>query len=111
MLALDIREGPTRIAAGGSSPAGRETGAGPPASSPGCSACPFAIPTRASRPEGPAWRAGNAVIPAARCFAIPNAITGRSDQVGCILYTPIDRAEARAKAGRPGGHAIQIRGC
>ena len=37
-------------------------------------------------------------------LAIPNAITGRRDQIGCVLYTPIDRAEARTKepgAGRP----------
>jgi hypothetical protein len=35
-------------------------------------------------------------------LAIPNAITGRRDQIGCVLYTPIDAAEARAKASRPG---------
>jgi len=29
-------------------------------------------------------------------MAIPNSITGRSDQIGCVLYTPIDRAEAEA---------------
>ena len=37
-------------------------------------------------------------------LAIPNAITGRRDQIGCVIYTPIDRAEARTKepgAGRP----------
>ena len=27
-------------------------------------------------------------------LAIPNAVTGRGDEVGCMLYTPIDRAEA-----------------
>jgi hypothetical protein len=33
-------------------------------------------------------------------LAIPNAITGRRDRIGCILYTPIDRAEARHKWSR-----------
>jgi hypothetical protein len=42
-------------------------------------------------------------------LAIPNAITGRRDQIGCVLYTPIDAAEARSKAGRPGQPA-QARG-
>lgn len=35
-------------------------------------------------------------------LAIPNAITGRRDQIGCVLYTPIDAAEAKRKAARPG---------
>ncbi len=35
-------------------------------------------------------------------LAVPNAITGRRDQIGCVLYTPIDVAEARSKAGQPG---------
>jgi hypothetical protein len=40
-------------------------------------------------------------------LAIPNAITGREDQIGCILYTPIDRAEAKRSVGRsaPAAHA------
>jgi hypothetical protein len=29
-------------------------------------------------------------------LAFPNSLTGRRDQVGCIVFTPIDRAEARA---------------
>src|ERR687893_265240 len=33
-------------------------------------------------------------------LAIPNAITGRRDRIGCVLYTPIDAAEARGKRGR-----------
>lgn len=33
-------------------------------------------------------------------LAIPNAITGRRDQIGCILYTPIDAAEARSRRSR-----------
>jgi hypothetical protein len=33
-------------------------------------------------------------------LAIPNAITGRRNQIGCILFTPIDRAEARAGRSR-----------
>jgi hypothetical protein len=32
-------------------------------------------------------------------LAIPNALTGRSDRIGCILYTPIDRAEAARTQG------------
>lgn len=42
-------------------------------------------------------------------LAIPNSITGRRDQIGCVLYTPIDAAEARSKAGRP-GRPLQARG-
>jgi hypothetical protein len=42
-------------------------------------------------------------------LAIPNAITGRRDQIGCILYTPIDMAEAKSKAGQP-DQALQARG-
>lgn len=33
-------------------------------------------------------------------LAIPNKITGRRDQIGCVLYTQIDAAEARSKARR-----------
>jgi hypothetical protein len=56
------------------------------------------------------WLGASMLIAAARGYggcevlAVPNLITGRRDQVGCILYTPIDRAEARRKArevGRP----------
>lgn len=42
-------------------------------------------------------------------LAIPNTITGRRDQIGCMLYTPIDAAEARSKAGGSGQPA-QARG-
>ena len=31
-------------------------------------------------------------------LAFPNAITGRRDRIGCILFTPIDAAEARHSA-------------
>lgn len=31
-------------------------------------------------------------------LALPNAITGREDRIGCILFTPIDAAEARRRA-------------
>ncbi|MGH2783600.1 MAG: hypothetical protein ACRDLA_19735 [Thermoleophilaceae bacterium] len=39
-------------------------------------------------------------------LAFPNAITGRRDQIGCMLYGPIDalearRGTARASTGRP----------
>ena len=30
-------------------------------------------------------------------LAFPNLLTGRRDQVGCILFTPIDRAEAQSR--------------
>jgi hypothetical protein len=33
-------------------------------------------------------------------LAFPNAITGRRDRIGCILFTPIDAAEARRSQGR-----------
>jgi len=33
-------------------------------------------------------------------LAIPNLMRGRDDQVGCILYTPIDAAEAKHSANR-----------
>jgi hypothetical protein len=33
-------------------------------------------------------------------LAIPNAITGRRDRIGCVLYTPIDVAEARRRTSR-----------
>jgi hypothetical protein len=36
-------------------------------------------------------------------LAFPNAITGRRDRIGCILYTPIDQAEARLRARRHAG--------
>jgi hypothetical protein len=41
-------------------------------------------------------------------LAIPNAITGRRDQIGCVLYTPIDAAEARSKRSQP-GQPVQAR--
>jgi hypothetical protein len=31
-------------------------------------------------------------------LAFPNAITGRRDRIGCILFTPIDAAEVRRSA-------------
>jgi hypothetical protein len=52
------------------------------------------------------WLGGSMLVAAARGFggcevlAIPNLITGRRDQIGCILFTPIDRAEARRAAHR-----------
>jgi hypothetical protein len=30
-------------------------------------------------------------------LAFPNVLTGRRDQVGCMLFTPLDRAEARGR--------------
>jgi hypothetical protein len=52
------------------------------------------------------WLGASMLVAAARGFggcevlAIPNLMTGRRDQIGCILYTPIDRAEARRAARR-----------
>lgn len=35
-------------------------------------------------------------------LAIPNALTGRRDQIGCFIYTPVDTAEAtRLRCGAP----------
>src|ERR687891_1113995 len=54
------------------------------------------------------WLGGSMLVAAARGYggcevlAIPNLITGRRDQIGCILYTPIDRAEERDPADRGG---------
>ena len=40
-------------------------------------------------------------------LAFANAITGRRDRVGCIIYTPIDTVEARLRTrkSRPRTHA------
>jgi hypothetical protein len=52
------------------------------------------------------WLGGSMLVAAARGYggcevlAVPNLLTGRRDQIGCILYTPIDRAEARRQARR-----------
>jgi hypothetical protein len=54
------------------------------------------------------WLGASMLVAAARGYggcevlALPNLMTGRRDQVGCILYTPIDRAEARRRAHRLG---------
>lgn len=51
------------------------------------------------------WIGTSMLVAAARGYggcevlAIPNLITGHRDQIGCILYTPIDRAEARRASG------------
>ena len=50
------------------------------------------------------WIGTSLLVGAARGYAgcevlaIPNLITRRRDRIGCILYTPIDRAEARRTA-------------
>lgn len=62
--------------------------------------------TPASEVALPVWLGWSMLVAAARGFggcevlAIPNLLTGRRDQIGCILYTPIDRAEARRAARR-----------
>jgi hypothetical protein len=54
------------------------------------------------------WLGASMLLAAARGYggcevlAVTNLITGRRDQVGCFLYTPIDRWEA-ARAGHPAG--------
>lgn len=41
-------------------------------------------------------------------LAIPNLVSGHDDQIGCILYTPIDGAEeARAASRAPASAAAQ----
>jgi hypothetical protein len=50
------------------------------------------------------WIGASLVLAAVRGYggceilAFPNAVTGRRDQVGCIVFTPIDRAEARTRS-------------
>jgi hypothetical protein len=50
------------------------------------------------------WLGASMLIAAARGYAgcevlaVPNLITRQRDQIGCILFTPIDRAEAGRKA-------------
>jgi hypothetical protein len=47
------------------------------------------------------WLGASMLVAAARGYggcevlAIPNLLSGRHDRIGCLLYTPIDRAEAR----------------
>jgi len=47
------------------------------------------------------WLGLSMLVAAARGYdgceilAIPNLLTGRRDRIGCLLYTPIDRAERR----------------
>jgi hypothetical protein len=63
------------------------------------------------------WIGASLLLAAARGYggcellAFPNALTGRREQIGCIIYTPIDaaeagRARARRPSGSPGGHRI-----
>jgi hypothetical protein len=54
------------------------------------------------------WLGASMLVAAGRGYggcevlALPNLMTGRRDQIGCIFYTPIDRAEARRRANRLG---------
>ena len=51
------------------------------------------------------WIGASLLLAAARGYggceilAFPNILGRRHDQVGCLVYTPIDRAEARRRAG------------
>lgn len=59
------------------------------------------------------WLGASMLVAAARGYggcevlAIPNLLTRRHDQIGCLLYTPIDRAEASRQrhtaTNRPAG--------
>jgi hypothetical protein len=50
------------------------------------------------------WLGASMLVGAARGYggcevlAFPNALTGRRDRIGCILFTPIDAAEARIRS-------------
>jgi hypothetical protein len=52
------------------------------------------------------WIGASLVLAAVRGYggceilAFPNTLTGRRDQVGCIIFTPIDQAEARSRLVR-----------
>jgi hypothetical protein len=52
------------------------------------------------------WMGASLVLSAVRGYggceilAFPNILTGRCDQVGCILFTPIDQAETRSRLVR-----------
>jgi hypothetical protein len=52
------------------------------------------------------WIGASLLLAAARgqggceLLAFPDAITGRRDRIGCIVFTPIDAAEARARRAR-----------
>ena len=47
------------------------------------------------------WIGASLLLAAARgqggceLLSFPNAITGRRDRIGCVVFTPIDAAEAR----------------
>ncbi|MGH2844404.1 MAG: hypothetical protein ACRDKL_12620 [Solirubrobacteraceae bacterium] len=53
------------------------------------------------------WLGASMLLAAARGYggcevlALQNLLTGRSDQIGCLLYTPIDRAEAKIRRRAP----------
>jgi hypothetical protein len=52
------------------------------------------------------WLGASMLVAAARGYggcemlAFPNALTGRRERIGCILYTPLDAAEARYRTRR-----------
>jgi hypothetical protein len=62
-----------------------------------------------------AWLGASMLLAAARGYAgcemlaFPNAITGRRDRIGCLLYTPIDVAEARHRS-RGSGEGASVPG-
>lgn len=59
---------------------------------------------------------GASMLVAAACgyrgcevLAGPNLLTGRRDEIGCMIFTPIDRAEARRRGMRPASGARMSR--
>lgn len=56
------------------------------------------------------WLGASMLLAAARGYggcevlAVSNLITGRREQIGCLLYTPIDNAEKRRRAHRAAHH-------
>lgn len=67
---------------------------------------PLDILTRVTFTSFWIWIGASLALAAARGYggceilAFPNVLTGRRDQVGCIAFTRIDRAEARRRATR-----------
>ena len=63
--------------------------------------------TPADEPAVWLWIGMSLVLAAARgdagceVLAVANLLTGRRERVGCIVFTPIDAAEARRLAARP----------
>jgi hypothetical protein len=63
--------------------------------------------TPADQPAVWAWLGGSLLLAAARgdggceALAVANALSGRRERSGCVLFAPLDAAEARGRAVRP----------